>query len=141
MGISWDVLTPETITNWFLYGVPDTPEFYSDRIRDADQPGSTSVSLEAFIHEYRLTMPIGVDQAGDGTPIPLTMQRYGMRGTPTTIIIDRTRHIRHHGFGQDDDLALGLRLGALLAEQAIKAASELGAICAQGACSAPGATT
>jgi len=97
----------------------------------------SSVSLEAFIHEYRLTMPIGVDQAGDSTPIPLTMQRYGMRGTPTTIIIDRTGHIRHHGFGQDDDLALGLRLGALLAEPMITAASKVGASCAQGACSAP----
>ena len=76
----------------------------------------TPVSLEAFIREYRLTMPIGVDQPSDGTPIPLTMQRYGMRGTPTTIIIGRTGIIRHHGFGQDDDLALGLRIGTLLAE-------------------------
>ena len=73
----------------------------------------TPFSLEAFIHEYRLTMPIGVDQQGEGTPIPLTMQRFGMRGTPTTIVIDRAGRIRHHGFGQDDDLALGLRIGAL----------------------------
>lgn len=39
-----------------------------------------------------------------------------MRGSPTTVIINRGGRIRHHGFGQDDDLALGLRLGALLAE-------------------------
>ncbi len=97
----------------------------------------TPVSLEAFIHEYRLTMPIGVDQAGEGTPIPLTMQRYGMRGTPTTIVIDRAGLIRHHGFGQDDDLALGLRIGALLAEPGITAASMVPATCAEGACPAP----
>ncbi|MBL8845604.1 MAG: redoxin domain-containing protein [Hyphomicrobium zavarzinii] len=97
----------------------------------------TPVSLEAFIHEYRLTMPIGVDQAGDGTPIPITMQRYGMRGTPTTIIIDRTGRIRHHGFGQDDDLALGLRIGALLAESNMKAGSSPDDGCASGACTIP----
>lgn len=49
----------------------------------------TAVSLQAFIHEYRLTFPIGVDASGTGTPIPITMGRYGMRGTPTTIVIDR----------------------------------------------------
>jgi len=76
----------------------------------------TPVSLEAFIHEYRLTMPVGVDQPGAGTPIPVTMQRYEMRGTPTTILIDRAGRIRHHGFGHDDDLAMGIRIGALLAE-------------------------
>lgn len=99
------------------------------------------VSLEAFIHEYRLTMPIGVDQAGDGTPIPITMQRYGMRGTPTTIVIDRAGHIRHHGFGQDDDLALGLRLGALLVEPTMKDVSARDGSCAVGTCVIPEAAT
>lgn len=97
----------------------------------------TPVSLEAFIHEYRLTLPIGVDQAGDGTPLPVTMQRYGMRGTPSTIIIDRLGRIRHHSFGQDDDLALGLRLGALLAEPVIERVIEESESCATGACHAP----
>ncbi|MBU1211645.1 MAG: redoxin domain-containing protein [Alphaproteobacteria bacterium] len=101
----------------------------------------TPVSLEAFIHEYRLTMPIGVDQAGDGTPIPITMQRYGMRGTPTTIIIDRSGRIRHHGFGQDDDLALGLRIGALLAEPSMKAGITPDDGCDHGACNIPEAAT
>lgn len=78
----------------------------------------TPVSLEAFIHEYRLTFPIGVDQPGEDGPIPLTMRRYEMRGTPTTIVIGREGRIRHHGFGQEDDLALGALLGSLLAEPA-----------------------
>ncbi len=78
----------------------------------------TPVSLEAFIHEYRLTFPIGVDQAADDGPIPLTMRRYHMRGTPTAILIGRDGTIRHHGFGQEDDLALGAIIGALLSERA-----------------------
>lgn len=97
----------------------------------------TPVSLEAFIHEYRVTMPIGVDQAGDGTPIPVTMQRFGMRGTPTTIIIDRAGRIRHHGFGQDDDLALGLKLGALRVEPVTGNVGQRTDGCASGACEVP----
>lgn len=77
----------------------------------------TPVSLEAFIHEYRLTFPIGVDEASDEGPIPVTMRRYEMRGTPTTILIGRDGTLRHHGFGQEDDLALGAIIGTLLAEQ------------------------
>jgi hypothetical protein len=76
------------------------------------------VSLEAFIHEYRLTFPIGVDEAGTGTPVPVTMGRYQMRGTPTTVIFDRGGNVRHHGFGQESDLVLGVIIGTLLAESA-----------------------
>ncbi len=74
----------------------------------------TPVSLEAYIHEYRLTMPIGVDQAGEGTPMPVTMERYAMQGTPTHILIGRDGMILHHGFGQEEDMALGARIAAAL---------------------------
>lgn len=79
----------------------------------------TPVSLEAFILEYRLTFPIGVDEAGMNSPIPVTMARYGMRGTPTAILIGRDGTIRHHGFGQEDDMALGAIIGTLLAGQTV----------------------
>lgn len=82
----------------------------------------TPVSLEAFIHEYRLTFPIGVDQASENDPIPITMRRYQMRGTPSCVIIGRDGAIRHHGFGQEEDMALGAILGSLLAEKAPGAA-------------------
>ena len=75
----------------------------------------TPVSLEAFIHEYRLTFPIGVDEVGEGTPIPVTMGRYGMQGTPTSILIGRDGSIVHHGFGQQGDMALGAIIAAELA--------------------------
>jgi peroxiredoxin len=76
----------------------------------------TPVSLAAYIHEYRLTFPIAVDQPGEGTPMPVTMERYAMRGTPTAILIGRDGMIRHHGFGQEDDMALGARIAMALAE-------------------------
>ncbi len=78
----------------------------------------TPVSLEAFLHEYRFKYPVGVDRPGDPGPLPQTMATYGFRGTPSTVLIDRNGFIRHHGFGQEDDVALGVRLGLLLAEDA-----------------------
>ncbi|SEN22980.1 Peroxiredoxin [Methylobacterium sp. UNC300MFChir4.1] len=75
----------------------------------------TEVALEAFIHEYRLTLLIAVDLLEDDGPIPQTMRRYGMRGTPTTIVIDRDGRVREHAFGQVDDLALGILVGSLIA--------------------------
>lgn len=44
------------------------------------------------------------------------MRRYEMRGTPTSIVIGRDGRIRHHGFGQEDDMALGALLGSLISE-------------------------
>ena len=75
----------------------------------------TPVSLEAFIHEYRLSFPIGVDQEGQGTPIPITMQQFKMRGTPSSILIGRDGNVKHHGFGQEDDMAVGAMIADALA--------------------------
>jgi len=76
----------------------------------------TPVSLKAFVHENRLTFPIGVDTAGEGTPIPVTMASYGMRGTPTMILIRRNGTVYHHGFGQQDDMAVGAMIASVLTE-------------------------
>lgn len=76
----------------------------------------TPVSLEAFVHENRRTFPTGVDLACKDTPIPVTMARYGMRGTPTLIVIRRNGTVYHHGFGQQDDMAIGAMIAAVLGE-------------------------
>lgn len=76
----------------------------------------TPVSLAAFIHEYRIGFAVGVDLADQERPIPRTMQAYGLRGTPSLLVIDRQGSIRLHEFGQVDDLALGVFLGRLLAQ-------------------------
>lgn len=76
------------------------------------------VSLAAFLHEYRVGFPVAIDQAGENIPIPKTMQAYGMQGTPTLVLIDKTGHIRLHQFGQLDDLRVGALIGQLLSEDA-----------------------
>lgn len=75
----------------------------------------TPDALKAFIHEYRLTFPIAVDQPSDDGPIPKTMERYGMRGTPTAIIIGRDGNVEYHRFGIEDDMVIGARLASMLA--------------------------
>jgi len=74
----------------------------------------TPAALDIFIREYRLTMPIGVDEAAEGGGMPVTMARYAMRGTPTAILIGRDGTILHHGFGQEDEMALGARIAQAL---------------------------
>jgi len=74
-------------------------------------------SLRAFLHEYRVGFPVGIDAPGpDGDPIPRTMRAYAMQGTPTAILIDAQGRLRRQVFGQYDDLLLGAELGALLVE-------------------------
>lgn len=77
----------------------------------------TPVSLQAFLHEYRITFPVGVDApAADArNPVPATMQAYGMQGTPSLMLIDRQGHLRRHAFGAEDDLVLGAAIATLIA--------------------------
>ncbi len=75
----------------------------------------TPVSLEAFLFEYKLTFPVGVDATGDGD-IPITMARYGMRGTPSLVLIDRNGNLRAHHFGEVSELQLGAEIATLMAE-------------------------
>ena len=73
-------------------------------------------ALEVFVHEYRLSFPIAVDQAAHNNPIPLAMQAYEMQGTPTLILIDKAGNLRLNQFGQLSDMQVGNMIGQLLME-------------------------
>lgn len=73
-------------------------------------------SLQAFMQQYRVPFPVGIDQHAPNNPIPLTMQAYGLQGTPSLLLIDRQGYIRLHHFGQLDDMRVGAAIGQLLAE-------------------------
>ncbi|WP_417840163.1 redoxin domain-containing protein [Tritonibacter scottomollicae] len=75
----------------------------------------TPVSLAAFLHEYRITFPVGVDKASKGS-MPLTMQAFQMRGTPSLILFDQAGRIRAHHFGALSEMQLGAEIASLLAE-------------------------
>lgn len=79
----------------------------------------TPVSLAAFLHENRVHFPVGVDAADPARPhdpIPQTMRRYALRGTPSLVLIDRAGRLRRSTFGIEDDLAVGAAIATLLAE-------------------------
>jgi len=73
-------------------------------------------ALQAFVHEYRLTFPIGIDQPDGHEGVPLSMQALRLRGTPSLVVLDRQGRVRLHHFGSIDDLRLGALLGQLVGE-------------------------
>ncbi|QEA14308.1 TlpA disulfide reductase family protein [Comamonas flocculans] len=107
---------------------------------DAMQPHA----LEAFLYEYKIRFPVGVDQPLEHSPLPATMLRWQLQGTPSTLLIDRAGRLRAHHFGSIDELELGVVLGRLLAEDGIAAqppgpvvhSADEGA-CTPAACPAP----
>ena len=76
----------------------------------------TPRALQAFIHEYRLTFPVAVDRPSSTGPVPLTMERYQLRGTPSLLLIDRQGALRLNHFGRASDMQVGAIIGQLVAE-------------------------
>lgn len=76
----------------------------------------TPAALRVFLHEYRITHPVGVDRAIEGERIPATMQAYAMQGTPTLVLIDKAGHRRLQHFGALDDMVVGAEVMRLVAE-------------------------
>lgn len=76
----------------------------------------TRTALEAFLHEYRMPFPVGIDMPSGEGGAAKTMIAYQMRGTPTQILIDKNGNLRKQTFGSVDDMALGAQIMALIAE-------------------------
>lgn len=96
------------------------------------------VSLAAFLHEYRITFPVGVDAASE-TGMPKTMQAYNMRGTPSLLLFNKSGKLRAHHFGDVSELALGAEISSLVGGHYEGADSDLEAAnqkqnCASSAC-------
>jgi peroxiredoxin len=77
----------------------------------------TPKALEAFVHEFGWTFPIGIDAAGVEGRLPRTMDAYEMQGTPTLLIFDRKGRLRRHYFGKPDDIMLGAEIMAMVVEE------------------------
>jgi AhpC/TSA family len=71
-------------------------------------------ALQAFIHEYRLRFPIGIDEADPHSHLPRTMAAWSLQGTPSLVLLDRQGHVQLSHFGRLDDLVLGAVIGQLL---------------------------
>ena len=73
-------------------------------------------ALQVFMHEYRIPFAVGVDRAIHGSAIPATMQTYGLRGTPSVVVLDRQGVLRLRHLGRLDDLRMGALLGQLVSQ-------------------------
>ena len=81
---------------------------------DVMQPNA----LEVFLHEYKISFPVGVDMpAAQGSgPIPNTMRTYALRGTPTLLVIDKAGRLRSKHFGRISDMEIAAEISALIYE-------------------------
>ncbi|MBS0398419.1 MAG: redoxin family protein [Proteobacteria bacterium] len=84
----------------------------------------TPEALRVFVGEYRLPFPIAIDRPVKGSPLPATMQKWGLNGTPTLMVFGRDGKLVLHHFGHLDDLRLGVLIGELLARPAGASASK-----------------
>lgn len=98
------------------------------------------VTLKAFLHEYKVTSPVGVDLAGEHSDVPVTMGRYRFRGTPSSVLIGRDGIVLHEAFGVEDDLIVGARIAMALSTASTSSADDdVVSDCADGRCSSSGA--
>lgn len=74
----------------------------------------TPVALRAFLHEFGVRFPVAVDEPSPQGRLPVTMERFGMRGTPTVMLYDRRGVLRHQHLGHVADLELGARVAGLV---------------------------
>ena len=72
-------------------------------------------ALEAFLHEYRIGFPVGVDLP-TANQIPATMSRFQLQGTPSLLLFDRYGRLRANHFGTVADMTVGAEISTLLAE-------------------------
>jgi hypothetical protein len=72
-------------------------------------------ALEAFLRDQGITFPVGVDQEGPGW-WPVTLEKWGVQGTPTTILVDKAGKRRRQKLGHVEDQQLDAEINALLLE-------------------------
>ncbi len=77
-------------------------------------------ALAAFLHEYRIGFPVAIDAQGTDR-LPQTMHAFGMRGTPSLILLDQNGCVRKHQFGAVDDLVLGAEIQAVIDGKSVAA--------------------
>ena len=73
-------------------------------------------ALAAFLTEYGIAFPVGIDRPAAAGTLPETMQAYAMQGTPTLILVDREGRLRRQTTGHVPDLQLGAEIAVLLGE-------------------------
>ena len=110
-----------------LHGIPQAQRLYETFSQEfvevlglhtvfEHHEGMQEASLRAFLHEFRISFPVGIDRPSDGRDTPETMNMYQMRGTPTWIVIDKKGELKIHSFGKIVVFVLGAEVSRLALE-------------------------
>jgi hypothetical protein len=86
----------------------------------------TQEAVRAFLHEYKISIPVAIDAPSDEGTMPKTMAACGMQGTPTLLLIDRFGQLRKHQFGVEEDMVFGAEIMALSHETSSRTSSNTG---------------
>lgn len=107
---------PQAVRVAETFGRDDVAVLGLHTVFEHHEAQGSRAALAAFLHEYRIPFPVGIDAPAEGGGLPKTMAAYGLQGTPTLILIDRQGRLRKQRFGLEQDLALGAEIMALMRE-------------------------
>lgn len=107
---------PQTVRARHAFPESDLAVIGLHTVFEHHEAQGTPAALAAFLHEYRIDFPVGLDAPGPARGLPQTMRAYDIQGTPTTLLIDREGRLRLQKFGHLDDIRLGAAIAALVAE-------------------------
>ena len=105
---------PQALRAHSLFAGSDLAVIGLHTVFEHQEAQGSRAALAAFLHEYRIGFPVGIDAPSAYGGLPQTMQAYNMQGTPTTLLIDRKGQLRLHHFGHLEDMELGAAIGRLL---------------------------
>ncbi len=74
------------------------------------------LALKAFLSEYNIQFPVGIDRPSDGH-VPEPMKQFQLRGTPSLLLFDKQGRLRANHFGMIPDLQIVAEIGKLLLEE------------------------
>lgn len=77
----------------------------------------TETALKAFVHEYKISFPIAIDEPAISGVVPQTMQAWQLQGTPSLLLFDKKGELRLKHFGRLGDMQVGAVIANLVAEQ------------------------
>ena len=76
-------------------------------------------SLRAFLHEFRVRFPVGIDVPQTDDRIPRSMRKFSLQGTPSWLLFNRKGELAAHLFGQVEDLVVASMITQLVYEDAL----------------------
>jgi hypothetical protein len=131
LALAFQILCPGCVSHALPQAVRARQAFAEDELAviglhtvfEHHEAQGSPAALSAFLHEYRIGFPVGIDTKDAQAGLPKTMQTYAMQGTPTTLLFDREGRLRLNKFGHLDDMRLGAAIASLLAETVSAAAT------------------